>query len=113
MKLNLLIGLSFLSLFTMSCEQEELVEPTSSAPTQTTSMDATFSSGSRLNLLSEAVFEPTLSTYFRKQVFTTYGFGSSQDFVRNGTNAARFEMRNGDGQIRSEILLPSEAQSNR
>ncbi|PSR52153.1 hypothetical protein AHMF7605_00745 [Adhaeribacter arboris] len=113
MKKNLLIGLSFLSLFTMSCEPEELVAPKPYSVSKTSVSNAIVSSDGRPNLLSEALFEPVLSSYFRKQVFTPYALAINNDFVRNGANAARFEMRNGDGSVRSEILLSAETESNR
>ncbi|MDQ3291119.1 MAG: polysaccharide lyase [Bacteroidota bacterium] len=113
MKKNLLIGLSFLSFFTMSCEQEELVAPKPFSASKTSASNAIISSDGRPNLLSEALFEPTLSSYFRKQVYTPYALTMSNDFVRNGAYSARFEMQNGDGSVRSEILLPAESESNR
>ncbi|QMU27659.1 polysaccharide lyase [Adhaeribacter radiodurans] len=97
----------------MSCEQDELIAPDPVSASKVSASNAIISSDGRPNLLSEALFEPSLSSYFRKQVYTTYGFTSSNDFVRNGANAARFEMRNGDGSVRSEILLPAETESNR
>ncbi|MDQ4142055.1 MAG: polysaccharide lyase, partial [Bacteroidota bacterium] len=113
MKKFLLIALSFLTLVTSSCQKDELEEMQPYSYAETTASSDAFSSNGRNNLLSEATFEPTLSSYFRKQVYTTFGFAINSDFVRSGSKVARFEMRSSDSQIRSEILLPNETKSNR
>ncbi|QNF32003.1 heparin lyase I family protein [Adhaeribacter swui] len=106
MKLKTLLGLSFLSLFTMSCEQEELVEPKSVAPAVTTVSDATYITSidaSRKNLLAEESFDPSLSKIFGRQVYSTYGFGVTTSLSKNNSQAVRLELRNDKSAVRSEI----------
>ncbi|PSR53871.1 hypothetical protein AHMF7605_10260 [Adhaeribacter arboris] len=113
MKKFLLIALSFLTFVTTSCQKDELEEMQPFSNAKATSSSNVFSSEGRNNLLAEAKFEPTLSSYFNKQIFTSFGFAINSDFVRSGSKAAKFEMRSSDSQIRSEILLPYETNSNR
>ncbi|QMU29508.1 polysaccharide lyase [Adhaeribacter radiodurans] len=113
MKKFLLIALSFLTIVTTSCQKDELEEMQSYSYAEKTAASNAFSSEGRNNLLAEAKFEPTLSSYFNKQIYTSFGFAINSDFVRSGSKAAKFEMRSSDSQIRSEILLPYETNSNR
>lgn len=111
-----LFSFLFVSVFLFSCEPEEIVEPKVVAQPEVALADAKVINSydkQRKNLLAEGRFEPIVSNYFTKQVFTNHGLTIQGRLKRTGSNAARFDLRKADRRIRSEIVLPSETQSNR
>ncbi|QMU29616.1 polysaccharide lyase [Adhaeribacter radiodurans] len=114
MKLKFLFLLMSLSCLLFSCE-EDLVQPqqvNESAIGIANAQIINSVDSYRSNLLVEGRFEPTADP-FLVQTGTSYGFDVSSNRSRNGSNAARFEIRNEANQIRSEISLAGETQSER
>lgn len=130
MKPKHLLAIPLLSVLALtSCDKEDLVQPdfTSDATNLPADSLADFSTSStslitsidpnRRNLLIEEGFEDPFSTTYKKgsnpsfdyynyfRIFTqkSYGYTTPRTIVRNGSQAARFEMRRADsGVIRAE-----------
>ncbi|PSR52342.1 hypothetical protein AHMF7605_01790 [Adhaeribacter arboris] len=116
MKIKLLLSIFLLSLFTTACETEESVQPDALAKSEvafSSASNVTSVDSDRNNLMVEERFESSLGDIFNKQVYTSHGFSLSSSVARSGSKAARFELRNADNKVRSEILLPAETSSNR
>lgn len=116
MQTKLLFTASLLALLTSACETSELVQPdpvASQEPSMSISSDLTSVDSYRNSLMIEERVEPNIGDEFNTQVYTSYGLSINDDLRRTGSRSARFEMRRGDGKIRSEILLPSETSRNR
>ncbi|MDQ4141814.1 MAG: polysaccharide lyase [Bacteroidota bacterium] len=114
MKFKFFTLLVALPLFLFSCE-EELIQPTQVNESAVGIANAELINSvdsHRSNLLAEGRFEPNAEP-FGIQTGTTYGFAVSDNRARNGSRAARFEIRSEDNQIRSEITLPGETHSER
>lgn len=108
MNIKLLLGISLLSVFSMSCElEEEMVQPKSVTQPQiaiSNNAYVTSADPNRKNLIAEEIFEPAMSDVFRKQIYSSYGMGVTNSLARNGSNALRLELRNEGSVVRSEIL---------
>ncbi|QMU29329.1 polysaccharide lyase [Adhaeribacter radiodurans] len=116
MKIKLLLSISLLSLFTVACETEEIVELEAAVKSEvelTSSSNVTSVDSYRNNLMVEQRFETTYISPFNKQVYTSHGFALSGSAARTGSKSARIELRKADNKVRSEILLPAETSSNR
>ncbi|MDQ3289875.1 MAG: polysaccharide lyase, partial [Bacteroidota bacterium] len=113
MKFKFLFLLFSLSIFLFSCE-EELIQPQQVTQSAIGFANAEVNSvdSYRSHLLVEGRFEPTAEP-FLVQTGTSYGFAVSSNRARNGSNSGRFEIRSEDHQIRSEITLSGETQSER
>ncbi|RDC63200.1 polysaccharide lyase [Adhaeribacter pallidiroseus] len=112
----LLFSTSLLSLLNVACENVDSVEPKEvsklstaiSSAAYVTSVDA-----SRSNLLVEERIEPTLSSAFGKQNYTSHAYSETTAMSRTGQKAMRFELRSSDPGVRSEIWRDSETSKER
>ncbi|QNF34721.1 heparin lyase I family protein [Adhaeribacter swui] len=108
MKTKLLFSISLLSLFTVACETEEIVEPKEVARLTSGIEDLSYITSAdknRRNLVAEERIEPSLSGAFGRQIYTSYGFGATTSVSRSGSRSARLELRKEGSAVRSEIIF--------
>ncbi|QMU29614.1 heparin lyase I family protein [Adhaeribacter radiodurans] len=117
MKFRIYFFLPILSLLLISCEQDAFIQPKEEVTEAEESLSdvkiISSADGYRSNLLVEGRFEPTIESIFNIHNYTPYGFAVSSKQARKGSNAVRLELRSNSRQVRSEILLAGETQSER